>query len=81
MDGNDFLRLLRKVSLEFSHFGKGSEWGQALAKYANEFPTKKGSERLLITAVHTMISSVDRDYRSTREKRRVDPETGKLIPR
>jgi len=81
--GNEFFRLIRKVDLELSHFEKGGEWGQALAKYAYEFPTVEGSkkERPFITSLQTIIRSVNDNYRFTREKSRLDPVTGELIPR
>lgn len=82
-NAKEFFKIVYKVDPQLSQIQKGGDWGKALAQYAAKYPTIDGSatERPFITSVQTAIRSVNDNYRFTREKSRVDPVTGKLIPR
>ena len=68
----------RKSRLE--QFGKGEEWGEALAKYALEHPQLNGSLRPAIQAWNTALSMTYSDFKGTLD--RFEPDgNGDMVPK
>jgi hypothetical protein len=63
-------------------FAKGSEWGERLGRYA--WTSQIGGdqrERPVVEQVKQALRADHVDFRATRQQFRVDPTTGRLIPR
>lgn len=85
--GEELLRFARKSLLELSHVSKGAEWGKRLMKYALEHPDAPLSDptmrqfRPVLDALQWAIHATVANYKLSREKYRVDPNTGRPVPR
>lgn len=82
-NAEEFIKAVRKLVPPLSQLAKGSEWGEKLAEFAARNPVIDGSEnnRHLIDICQSAIQSITMDYQYNRDNYKVDPETGKLIPR
>jgi hypothetical protein len=75
---NQFFKALYDVAPEISRYCKKSEvWGEALMKFANESDKKTPCTE----AVRQVLLANRAKYSISREKYRIDPETGELIER
>ncbi|OFW27547.1 MAG: hypothetical protein A3J28_13680 [Acidobacteria bacterium RIFCSPLOWO2_12_FULL_60_22] len=68
---------------ELNHFKKDKEWGRRLMEFALRNPTnEKGSVRPILNSITEARRFVCwYDYKSTKEKFRVDPNTGECVER
>jgi hypothetical protein len=74
--------LARTALPELSQFSKGYEWGRQLMEYGWQHPRfPDDRKRPIIEAIETALRADRFDYRETRRRNRVDPDTGKLVNR
>ena len=80
--GKEFESNVRRSLPLLNHFGKGQDWGEALMKYTLEHPERAdtGKTRPIIDAIQWAIRAKHLpSYNHTREKMKVDPETGRPV--
>lgn len=64
------------------HVAKGATWGRYLASYAVQHPrTPSGEKRPLIQAVEHVLWAQHANYRSSRQRSKVDPQSGQPVDR
>jgi len=82
---NAFFDALRNISPDLDVLSKGKDWGRSLFKYALENPISSDygdvNDRLINQIVAVTYRCLSSSYEVTRQKDKVNPETGRLIPR
>lgn len=85
--GKEILSSAKKSFPALNHVDKGKPWGRILMDYAWKNPeildeqTKKKKVRPIIEIVHIAVHAVRANYQSSRRKYKVDPQTGRQVPR
>ncbi len=81
----EFFKILHDISPFFLSITKGGNWGKELVKYAIKNPNGKEfgdeNDRLINYVVRIIYNGFNVSYEVTRQKYKVDPESGKLIER
>ena len=78
----ELLREAARAVPAVAQVDKGPDWGRRLMRYALDHPNKPdGTLRPVIEAVRIALFGDWADYRLTRARYRVDPNTGRLIER
>ena len=81
----EFFKILHDISPFFSSITKGGNWGKELVKYAIKNPSGKEfgdeNDRLINYVIRIIYNGFKVSYEVTRQKYKVDPESGKLIER
>ncbi len=83
--GKKLLKILHDLSPHFSSLSKGGNWGKALVKFAMKNPLSKEygdeNDRTINRIIKIIYNTCSYSYESTRQKYKVDPNTGNLIKR
>lgn len=85
--GDELMKSARNALPELVRLSKSAEWGERLMSFALEHPTWKpnGSQeeqdRPIIEITNTLLRGVSANYAASCDERKIDPETGKLVPR
>ncbi|MEN6488943.1 MAG: hypothetical protein ABFD66_08685 [Smithella sp.] len=85
--GEKLLTATRESFPVLDHLDKGKHWGRILMDYAWKDPeilneqTKKKKDRSIIEIVKIVVRSVRANYQSSRYKYKIDPKTGRPVPR
>ncbi len=81
----EFFKILHDISPFFLSITKGGNWGKELVKYAIKNPNGKEfgdeNDRLINYVIRIIYNGFNVSYEVTRQKYKVDPESGKLIER
>ena len=81
----EFFKILHDISPFFLSITKGGNWGKELVKYAIKNPNGKEfgdeNDRLINHVIRIIYNGFNVSYEITRQKYKVDPESGKLIER
>jgi len=81
----EFFKILHDISPFFLSITKGGNWGKELVKYAIKNPNGKEfgdeNDRLINHVIRIIYNGFNVSYEVTRQKYKVDPESGKLIER
>jgi hypothetical protein len=81
----EFFKILHGISPFFLSITKGGNWGKELVKYAIKNPNGKEfgdeNDRLINYVIRIIYNGFNVSYEVTRQKYKVDPESGKLIER
>lgn len=81
----EFFKILHGISPFFLSITKGGNWGKELLKYAIKNPNGKEfgdkNDRLINHVIRIIYNGFNVSYEVTRQKYKVDPESGKLIER
>ena len=81
----EFFKTLQGLSPNFLSLSKGGHWGKALLDFAmkNSLGKEFGDEndRAINRIINIIYNSCSYSYEVTRQKYKVDPDTGKLIKR
>jgi hypothetical protein len=82
---NEFFKALSNLSPDSSVLSKGKDWGRSLLKYALENPLSGDfgdkNDRLINQTIAVAYRCLSSSYEVIRQKDKVNPETGRLIPR
>jgi hypothetical protein len=82
---NEFFKALSNLSPDLSGLSKGKDWGRSLLKYALENPLSSDfgdkNDRLINQVIAVAYRCLSSSYEVIRQKDKVNPETGRLIPR
>lgn len=82
--GDEVIKFAKNSMSELYQLTKGILWGEALANYAFINPKlnqKKGKDRPIIEITRSIISGLTANYISSCVQNKVDPSTGRLVPR
>lgn len=85
--GDELMKSARNALPELVWLSKSAEWGERLMSFALEHPTwkPKGSQEEqdhpIIEITNTLLRGVSANYAASCDERKIDPETGKLVPR
>jgi hypothetical protein len=81
----EFFKILYDLSPNFSSLSKGGNWGKALVNFAMKNPLSKEfgdkNDRTINRVIKIIYHSSSSSYEATRQKYKVDPNTGQLIKR
>ncbi|MEW8701862.1 MAG: hypothetical protein AB2601_20570 [Candidatus Thiodiazotropha sp.] len=85
--GEELMKSARSALPELARLSKNADWGERLMAFALEHPTWKpnGSDeeqdRPIIEITNTLRRGISANYAASCEERKVDPDTGRLVPR
>jgi len=85
--GDELMKSARDALPELARLSKSAEWGEHLMSFALEHPTWKpnGSQeerdRPIIEITNTLLRGISANYIASCEERKIDPDTGRLVPR
>ncbi len=85
--GKEILYAAKKEFPELYHVDKGRSWGKILMDYAGKHPempdqqTQNKKTRPILEIVQVTVLGLSANYISSRSSQRVDPRTGRPVPR